>query len=86
MAQVTPTRWHALHAAQARDAQARVPFHIVDGERTLEVGSVARVHLPALERWSGELLLNDAGVTLMVDAAARERFSAPATASCVRRA
>ena len=36
--------------------------------------SVARVHLPALERWSGELLLNDAGVTLMVDAAARERF------------
>jgi 8-oxo-dGTP pyrophosphatase MutT (NUDIX family) len=74
MAQVTPTRWHALHAAQARDAQARVPFHIVDGERTLEVGSVARVHLPALERWSGELLLNDAGVTLLVDAAAREQF------------
>lgn len=74
MATPEPMRWHALHAAQARDAQARVPFHIADAGRRLEVGSVARAHLGALARWPQALRVDDAGVTLVVEPAARAAF------------
>jgi 8-oxo-dGTP pyrophosphatase MutT (NUDIX family) len=57
--------WPALRAARAHDAAARVPF-AVNGA---VVGSVARVHLPALRRWASLLDIDAAGVALRGDAA-----------------
>jgi 8-oxo-dGTP pyrophosphatase MutT (NUDIX family) len=56
----TPSgRWTALAAAQ-RQRAARVPF-LIDGQ---QVGSVAREHLGALQRWSHWLAVGDEGVSL----------------------
>ncbi len=59
--------WSALQAARAHDASARVPF-VVDG---VEVGSVARAHLPALAAWPPWLRVTEAGVNWLT--AANER-------------
>ncbi|MBI5255260.1 MAG: DUF4743 domain-containing protein [Burkholderiales bacterium] len=74
-----PATWFALPAAQARDAGARVPFHILHDGRPLRAGSVARAHLAALSdlpAWPDALRLDDAGVTLRVEAGQREAFFA----------
>ncbi len=52
--------WPALRAALAHDATARVPF-VVNG---LEVGTVARAHLPALRAWPQRLRVHDERVLL----------------------
>jgi len=50
--------WPALKAATARDESARVPFMY----RGLAVGSVARAHLPLLQRWAPWLHVGDEAV------------------------
>lgn len=65
--------WSALTAASRRDASARVPFSI-GGCR---VGSVARAHLDALDRWPEALRVDDRGVALIVAAADRDAALAP---------
>ena len=67
--------WPAVVAAQAADAAARVPFFVA-GRR---VGSVARAHLAALHAWPAQLVISDAGVTLIAqdrDAALAEMHAA----------
>lgn len=73
-----PAAWHALQAAQARDAAARVPFHVLHDGRALLAGSVARVHLDALARWPQALRLDAHGVTLLLPASERDAFFATA--------
>lgn len=73
-----PARWHAITAATAHDAAARVPFFVLEGDEALEAGSVARAHLAALARWPAELRIDAAGVTLQVPAGARDAFFAEA--------
>ena len=72
--------WPAIAAAQARDAQARLPFFIADGGQAWLTGSVARAHLPALARWPHALQLTnelvDGAVTLTLPAAERTGFFA----------
>ena len=58
----------AIASAQAHDASARVPFVI--GAST--VGSVARSHLAALQRWPGLLAAGRDRVALTVPAAERD--------------
>jgi 8-oxo-dGTP pyrophosphatase MutT (NUDIX family) len=58
--------WHALRAARAHDAAARVPF-VVNGA---EVGSVARAHLAGLRAWPQWLQVDDRRVMLRGDPAA----------------
>lgn len=58
--------WPAIDAAQARDRAARVPF-LVAGRR---VGSVARVHLPALHAAGGMVAVDVDGVCCAGDRAA----------------
>jgi len=60
--------WPALHAARAHNRSRRVPFRIANQL----VGSVARLHLPALAAWPEALLLTAGGVTLAVPAEARD--------------
>ena len=66
--------WPAIAAAQARDASARLPFHIADAGRSWLAGSVARAHLPALARWPLALQLADGALTLSLPAAERNDF------------
>lgn len=66
--------WPAIAAAQARDAQARLPFFIADDGQAWLAGSVARVHLPALARWPHALQQADGAVTLTLPAAERTAF------------
>ena len=66
--------WPAIDAAQARDAGARLPFHILDQGRPVPVGSVARAHLPALVAWGQALQISDQAVTLRLPAAERNAF------------
>jgi 8-oxo-dGTP pyrophosphatase MutT (NUDIX family) len=56
--------WPSIDAAQRRDAQARVPFAIVDQGTVHRVGSVRRDHLPALRAWPQWLAVADDSVTL----------------------
>jgi 8-oxo-dGTP pyrophosphatase MutT (NUDIX family) len=53
----------ALQAARARDATARVPFRV----NGIEVGSVARAHLPALRAWPQWLQADAAQVALRAE-------------------
>ncbi len=71
-AAASPATWPALAAASRRDV-ARVPFAI-GGCR---VGSVARAHLGALDRWPEVLRVDDAGVELRVAADERDAALAP---------
>lgn len=57
--------WPAIDAAQARDRDTRVPF-VVAGRR---VGSVARVHLPALHAADGVVEVDGDGVCCAGDPA-----------------
>ena len=57
---MTGSLWSALTAARQFDASARLPFSI----GRVVVGSLARVHLPALRAWPGELAVSDLGVSL----------------------
>ena len=66
--------WPAIEAAQARDAGARLPLHILDQGRPVPVGSVARAHLPALADWADALQISDQAVTLRLPAAERNAF------------
>src|SRR5690349_6163472 len=66
--------WHALGAARAADAAARLPFRILHAGRAHRAGSVARAHLAALRRWPRELSIDDAGVTLRVADGQRTAF------------
>jgi 8-oxo-dGTP pyrophosphatase MutT (NUDIX family) len=59
--------WPALTAARAHDTSARLPFEIA-GE---VVGSVARTHLGALQRFTPALRIDRHKVTLQVAAAER---------------
>lgn len=68
--------WHALQAATAHDADARVPFHVLQAGQALEVGSIARAHLNALVRWPEALQLDDSRVTLTLPATERDAFFA----------
>jgi 8-oxo-dGTP pyrophosphatase MutT (NUDIX family) len=78
-ADATPPAWHALQAATAHDPSARLSFHVLQDGRTLEAGSIARSHLPALARWPEALQLDeDLGVTLTLPAAERDAFFAQA--------
>ncbi|MDH4392885.1 MAG: DUF4743 domain-containing protein [Aquabacterium sp.] len=70
------TDWPAIAGARQADAAARVPFHIADGGRHWQVGSVARSHLGALARWRPALVVDAAGVTMHCPASARVRFFA----------
>lgn len=72
--------WFALRAATARDAGARVPFCVQQQAHALDVGSVARQHLPALSRWPEAVRVDEHGVTLTVAPAARVAFFAQANA------
>lgn len=72
--------WFAVGAAQARDAGARVPFRVQHHTQALEVGSVARAHLPALARWPEALRIDRFGVTLTVAPGGRQAFFAQANA------
>ena len=66
--------WPAIGSAQARDAGARLPFHILDQGRPVPVGSVARAHLPALADWADALQINHQAVTLRLPAPERSAF------------
>ena len=66
--------WPAIDAARARDAGARLPFHILDQGRPVLVGSVARAHLAALAAWGQALQISDQAVTLCLPAAERIAF------------
>ena len=66
--------WPAIAAAQARDASARLPFHIADGGQSWLAGSVAWAHLPALARWPLALQLADGALTLSLPPAERNDF------------
>jgi 8-oxo-dGTP pyrophosphatase MutT (NUDIX family) len=68
--------WPAIAGARLADAAARVPFHIADGGRLWQVGSVARHHLGALARWRPALLVDAAGVNLHCPAPERVQFFA----------
>jgi 8-oxo-dGTP pyrophosphatase MutT (NUDIX family) len=57
--------WPALRAARARDAGARVPFVVNDAA----VGSVARMHLPALRAWPSLLHVDAERVAMRGNAA-----------------
>lgn len=72
--------WHALQAATAHDAGARLPFHVLHEGQALEVGSVARAHLTALTRWPEALHLDDGRVTLTLAADQRDTFFQQANA------
>lgn len=76
-----PASWPALReAVHAR--VPRLPFLVDDGAAAPRLaGSVARSHRPALARWTAELRLDDAGVTLRVPAAQRDAFFAEANAA-----
>jgi 8-oxo-dGTP pyrophosphatase MutT (NUDIX family) len=63
------SRWPALRSASAHDPSARVAFAI----DARIVGSVARVHLPALQGFAPALQRSDGGVALDVAGPARER-------------
>ncbi len=65
------TGWPALAAARAHDPAMRVPFVLVDGAVRMEVGSIARAHVSALQRWPQWLEVNEAGVALVAPTAAR---------------
>jgi 8-oxo-dGTP pyrophosphatase MutT (NUDIX family) len=71
---LTTADWPAIAAAQARDAHARLPFFITDSGQACLVGSVARVHLPALARWPLALQAADGVLTLTLPAAERSDF------------
>ena len=73
-----PGAWPAIEAAQARDASARLPLHILDQGRPVPVGSVARAHLPALAGWADALQISAQAVTLRLPAAERTGFFAAA--------
>ena len=66
--------WPTIAAAQARDASARLPFHIADAGQSWLAGSVARAHLRALARWPLALQLADGVLTLSLPAAERNDF------------
>lgn len=66
--------WPAIAAAQARDVSARLPFFIDDDGAACLVGSVARVHLPALARWPQALQAADGVLTLTLPSAERTDF------------
>lgn len=68
--------WPAIAAAQAADARARLPFHILDAGIARQVGSVARLHLPALARWPGALQQDGTAITLRLPADERTGFFA----------
>ena len=68
----SPAGWSALAAASRCEVE-RVPFSI--GGRQL--GSVARTHLGALERWPELLIVDDNGVALRVAADERDAALAP---------
>ena len=70
--------WPAIEAVQARDAGARLPFHILDQGQPVPVGSVARAHLPALSAWGDALQISGQAVTLRLPAAERSAFFASA--------
>jgi 8-oxo-dGTP pyrophosphatase MutT (NUDIX family) len=59
--------WPAVAAARSHDLATRVPFYLRDPRglgQSVEVGSVARAHLPALTRWRRWLQLDAQRVTL----------------------
>ena len=66
--------WPAISAARQRDADARLPFHILDQGLALPVGSVARAHLGALAAWPEALRVTPTTVTLCLPAAQRSAF------------
>ena len=68
----SPAGWSALAAASRREVE-RVPFSI----GACQVGSVARAHLAALERWPEALRVDDGGVALQVAAGERDAALAP---------
>ena len=70
--------WPAIADAQARDAEARLPFFVADGAQARPAGSVARAHLSALARWPQALQLADGALTLTLPAAERTGFFAMA--------
>ena len=70
------TGWPAIAGARQADAGARVPFHIIDGGRPWQAGSVARAHLGALARWQPALAVDSAGVTLHCPVPDRVQFLA----------
>lgn len=64
-----PGAWPAVLAARSHDPVTRVPFHWRDPHgrpQEVEVGSVARAHLPALTRWRHWLQADVRRVTLTV--------------------
>jgi 8-oxo-dGTP pyrophosphatase MutT (NUDIX family) len=64
--------WPAIEAAHARNADARVPFAVVDAGRALAAGSVHKDHLAALRAWPRWLSVADDGVRLIAEPAARD--------------
>lgn len=72
---MTPA-WPAVTAAQARDPIARVPFMVLHGGQPHPAGSIARAHLPALQRWPQALRIDPERVTLTLPMAARVDFFA----------
>lgn len=69
--------WPAIDAARARDAGARLPFHVLDQGRPVPVGSVARDHLAALlalAGWADALQISGQAVTLRLPANERNAF------------
>lgn len=64
--------WPAIAAARAHDSDARTPFKLAQpGAAAWLVGSVARTHLRALQRWPQWLHADEHGVTLHCAQAAR---------------
>jgi len=57
--------WSAIAAARSHDTAARLPFVVAQPDaRPLDVGSVARGHLRALQRWPRWLHIGPRAVTL----------------------
>ena len=69
--------WPALLAAAAHDRAARVPV-LVDG---VDVGSVARAHLPVLRAWPHWLQVGDDSVALVAEPATRQQALAQVNAA-----
>jgi len=66
--------WPAIAAAQRHQAEARLPFCIIDAGQPQRVGSVARAHLPALARWPDALTLAPDRLLMTLPAAERDSF------------